>query len=207
MKHGTLSTISNVTQRFFVSVAFVFVDSEKRKRTFHPMARFLPPANEVCEGYVFTDVCLATGGLSVSVQGGGLCPGEGGLGPGKEGLCPGEGVSFQGRGSLSRGGGSLSRGGGLCPGEGVSVHPGKGSLSRGVGSLSGGSLSGGSLSRGSLFRGSLFRGSLSREFSVQVGSLSGKPPQTETPYGNERVVRILLECNFVVFDFKTRLFT
>ena len=24
---------------------------------------FLPPANEVCEGYVFTDVCLSTGGV------------------------------------------------------------------------------------------------------------------------------------------------
>ena len=23
---------------------------------------YLPPANEVCEGYVFTDVCLSTGG-------------------------------------------------------------------------------------------------------------------------------------------------
>ena len=40
---------------------------------------FLPPANEVCEGYVFTGFCLSTGGLSVSVPGegvsvqGGLC--------------------------------------------------------------------------------------------------------------------------------------
>ena len=24
---------------------------------------FLPPANEVCEGYVFTGVCLSTGGV------------------------------------------------------------------------------------------------------------------------------------------------
>ena len=37
---------------------------------------FLPPANEVCEGYVFTGVCLSTGGL--------LCPG---------GLCPGRSLS------------------------------------------------------------------------------------------------------------------
>ena len=40
---------------------------------------FLPPTNEVCEGYVFTGVCLSTGGsLSggrVSVQGG-LCQGD-----------------------------------------------------------------------------------------------------------------------------------
>ena len=34
----------------------------------------LPAANEVCEGYVFTDVCLSTGG---SLSEGGFCP-EGG---------------------------------------------------------------------------------------------------------------------------------
>ena len=33
---------------------------------------FLPPANEVCEGYVFTGVCLFTGGL-VWCVGGGSC--------------------------------------------------------------------------------------------------------------------------------------
>ena len=51
---------------------------------------YLPPANEVCEGYVFTGVCLSTtvssegGSLSggISVQEGGLCPGEG--------LCQGD---------------------------------------------------------------------------------------------------------------------
>ena len=43
-------------------------------------SHFLPPANEDCEGYVFTGVCLSTEG------GFGLCPG---------GLCPG--------GSLSKG--------------------------------------------------------------------------------------------------------
>ena len=54
----------------------------------------LPPANEVCEGYVFTGVCLSTrGGVLVSVQGA-LCPGAG--------HCPG---------------GSLSRVGGLCQGD------------------------------------------------------------------------------------------
>ena len=49
----------------------------------------LPPTNEVCEGYVFTGVCLSTGGSlsrgSVwggslsggSLSGGGLCPGRG----------------------------------------------------------------------------------------------------------------------------------
>ena len=51
-----------------------------------------PPPNEVCEGNVFTGVCLSTGGLSVR---GGVCL---------------QGVYFQG-GSLSWG--SLSRGG-LC---------------------------------------------------------------------------------------------
>ena len=30
---------------------------------------FLPPANEVCEGYVFTGVCLSTGGGACVVAG------------------------------------------------------------------------------------------------------------------------------------------
>ena len=57
---------------------------------------FLPPANEVCEAYVFTGICLSTGGGRFSLQG----------------------VSVQGLsvwGSLSRGslsGRSPSRGGG-----------------------------------------------------------------------------------------------
>ena len=29
----------------------------------YPPPAFLPPANEVCEGYVFTGVCLSTGGV------------------------------------------------------------------------------------------------------------------------------------------------
>ena len=71
---------------------------------------FLSPANEVCEGNVFT------GGLSVhkgvSVQGRGVfVQGWGGLCPEKGGLCPG-GV-WQG-GSLS---GGLSVQGGLCQGN------------------------------------------------------------------------------------------
>ena len=40
----------------------------------------LAPANEVCEGYVFTGVCLSTGGGSPSggslSRGGGLCQGD-----------------------------------------------------------------------------------------------------------------------------------
>ena len=46
--------------------------------------RFSQPSNEVCEGNVFTGVCLSTGG-SWSLSRGGLCPGC--LCPG--GLCPG----------------------------------------------------------------------------------------------------------------------
>ena len=56
---------------------------------------FLPPANEVCEGYVFTGVRLSRGGLcpggfsprGVSVQRG-FCPG----GSVQAGLCPGVSV-------------------------------------------------------------------------------------------------------------------
>ena len=45
----------------------------------------LPPANEVCDGYVFTDVCLSTGrSLSGGSLSGGLC--LGGLCPGRESL-------------------------------------------------------------------------------------------------------------------------
>ena len=54
---------------------------------------FLLPANEVCEGYVFTGVCLSTGG-GVSIQGG-LSRGV----SGPRGLCPGglclEGISVK----------------------------------------------------------------------------------------------------------------
>ena len=74
-------------------------------------SQLLPPANEVCEVYVFTGVYLSTG---------------------EWGLCPGGPLSKMG-GSLSWGGGlclggSLSKMGGLCPGEEVSVRGG--SLSR-----------------------------------------------------------------------------
>ena len=109
----------------------------------------LPPANDVCEGYVFTGVCLSmggSGGVPVSVHGG-FCPGMGGLCPGGGGLSRGWGVCIGGGESLSRGWG-VSVQGGLCPGW----------------------------------------GSLSR------GSLSWRPP---SPYGNERAVRILLECILV----------
>ena len=89
----------------------------------------LLPVNEVCEGYIFTGVCLSTGGgFLVSVQGisvqaglclGGLCPG--GLYPG--GLSV-QWISIQGR-SLS--GGSLSgrslSGGSLSGGVSVRETP------------------------------------------------------------------------------------
>ena len=72
---------------------------------------------------------------------------------------------------------SVRRGGlGLCPG----------------GSLFRVSLSKGSLSRGISVRGSLSRGSLSRGVFVQGCLCQGDPP-----CGNERAVRILLECILV----------
>ena len=58
----------------------------------------LPPANEVCEGYVFTGVCLSTGGEGACVVApGGACmvaPGGGGV----------RGCSEGGRAWLLRGG-------------------------------------------------------------------------------------------------------
>ena len=45
----------------------------------------LPPANEVCEGYVFTGVCLSTGGACVLPVGGHACfPGVCGC---RAGMC------------------------------------------------------------------------------------------------------------------------
>ena len=104
-----------------------------------------------------------------------LSRGEGGLYP----------SMHQRRGSLSRG---VSVRGCLCPGVSLSG----GSLSMGV-LCPGVSLSGGSLSMGVLCPG----GSLSRGVSVR------EIPQTESPppYGNERVVRILLECILVQQNF------
>ena len=52
-----------------------------------------PSANEVCEGYVFTGVCLSTRGGG---RGLGLCPGGGSPSKGvsvQRVLCPGEGVT------------------------------------------------------------------------------------------------------------------
>ena len=94
---------------------------------------FFQPANEVCEGYIFTPVCHSVHGGSRSLSWRGLCP----------------------RRSLSRG------------------------------SLSGGSLSGGFLS-----------GGLCPEGFCQGRSLSWRPPL----YGNERALRILLECILVIIN-------
>ena len=138
---------------------------------------FLPPANEVCEDYVFTGVCLSTWG------GGGL------------GLCPSRGVSAPGGGSLCMGHlskGSLSRrevsvqGGGLCPGEG-SVQEGVSLSRRGVSGQEGGLWPGGGLCPGGVF--------------VQEGGLcQGDSPcgQRTSPYEKERAVHILLECVLVL---------
>ena len=68
----------------------------------------LPPANVVCEGYVFTGVCLSTAG------GGVLHP---------RGVLHREGFSIPGGGVLHPGGGgSPSRGGGVLHPGGVSIR-------------------------------------------------------------------------------------
>ena len=164
-----------------------------------------------CGNVMFSQACVKN-----SIHRGGLCPsmhhrshdwGSQSRAASVQGsLCPGEslsrGVSVQG--SLCPGE-SLSNGG-LCPG--VSVW---GSLFRGVsvqGVLCpGGLFPGASLSRGSLSSGSLSRGvsvqeglcpgrSLSWGISVQGVSVRKTSPQTG---GNERVVRILLECILVMY--------
>ena len=72
-------------------------------------SQFLPSANEVCEGYVFTPVILSTGGGGCLGPGPeGVCPG-GCPGPGPESVCLGEGCPGLGLG------GSRPRG---CPGPG-----------------------------------------------------------------------------------------
>ena len=87
-------------------------------------------------------------------------------------------VAWRGGGSLSGGaslsGGSLSAQGGSV--QGVSVQ---------------GSLSRGSLSRGVSVQG---EGSLCLGVCVQRGSLLGRPPDRDPPYGNKWAVRILLQC-------------
>ena len=133
------------------------------------------PANKVCEGYVFTGVCLSTGGSlsqGVSILRG-LCP-RGSLSRGfsVQGVSVQGGVSVQ-VGSLSRWvsvqGVSMPKGvsvqGGLCPGG---FHPWgglcpRGSLSRGV-SVHWVSVWGISIQKGLYLGGSV------------EGSLSWRPP-------------------------------
>ena len=68
----------------------------------------LPPANQVCEGYVFTSVCLSRVSAGVSVQGWSMSRGVSFQGLSvRRGLCPGQ-VSVQ-VGSLYTGG--------LCHGD------------------------------------------------------------------------------------------
>ena len=124
----------------------------------------LPPANKVWEGYVFTGVCLSTGGSRSLSRGVSLQVGEslsrwGSL---SWDLCPGGSLSG---GALSKV--SLCRGlcpgglylGVLCPGLSIQV----GGFCPGVGSLS----------RWSLSKGSLFRGGLCPRESVQGGLCPG----------------------------------
>ena len=83
------------------SLASPVVDATVSKTLDPPV--FLPPANKVCEGYVFT--------VFVCPQGGGLCP---------RGVCVQEGSLSRGRVSVwgvSVQGKGLCRGG-LCPGVG-----------------------------------------------------------------------------------------
>ena len=96
------SVVSTNSKDSFLSFAHIL-----DQRNF---AEYLPPANEVCEGYVFTGVCLSTGGGYLSR---GVCV--------QVGLCSG--------GSLSRGVSVLGDlcSGGPCPGGSLG-----GSLSRGV---------------------------------------------------------------------------
>ena len=104
-----------------------------------------------------------------------------------------KGVSVQEvsvQGSLSRG--SLSRGVSVkreVSVQGVSVQ---------------GSLSSGSLSRGvSIKRGVSVQGGLCQEGGLCPGrSLSGRHPRDrDPPYGNERVVHILLACILIIAQF------
>ena len=76
---------------------------------------FLPPANEVCEGYVFTRVCHSVhkGGLQANTRGG--ADGSG-LGGGSPGPHPG--------GRLRGLAGRVSRPTpGECQGQGLGVYP------------------------------------------------------------------------------------
>ena len=159
-----------MSRKDFLYLLHSFLLTQKKENVhFIQWHSFLPPANEVCEGYVFTDVCLATGGgLSVSVQG------RGSLSRGR-GLCPGRGSLSRGGGPLSREGGSLSRGGGSKSGGSLSIQ-GRG-LCPGEWGLCLGDLCPGGLCPGGLCSGGLCPGSsLSR-----WGLCQGNPPPRQRP--------------------------
>ena len=78
------------------------------------MQYFLPPAKEVCEGYVFTGVCLSTGGWQGSMHGGGW------------GACMAWGCVAMGHGMCGKGG--MHGWQGVCVvggGHGTHVPPGR----------------------------------------------------------------------------------
>ena len=60
------SQCSTVNITGVVPGLFLTVESKLRKNLIHSnenqLSLYLPPANQVCEGYVFTGVCLSTGG-------------------------------------------------------------------------------------------------------------------------------------------------
>ena len=62
-----------------------------KKKSWRKITRggLLPPANEVCEGYVFTGVCLSTRGPCLDAQGGAclVAARKGVLGCSQEGAC------------------------------------------------------------------------------------------------------------------------
>ena len=72
-----VNILSMSGRMFHMTSLFEYIVYEMKLRTF--TSRLLPPANEVCEGYVFTGVCLSTGGACMVA--GGACvvaPGGGG---------------------------------------------------------------------------------------------------------------------------------
>ena len=77
-------------------------------------AELLPPANEVCEGYVFTGVCLSTGGHACFR--GGVCASQGGV-RASGGVCMVGGHAWL-QGNMR------GCGGGMCGCKGVCVVAG-----------------------------------------------------------------------------------
>ena len=89
--------------------------------------------------------------------------------------------------------------GGVSVPAGTTGHMTRGSLSRWSGG--GGLCLGVSVQEGFCL-GDLCPGGLCKVGSLSRGSLLGRPSRTETaPYGNERAVRILLECILVRLPF------